>query len=95
MDNARSSTSTHAKCLCTSDLSVCRAGDAAINAAEGVALLCYGSLQDVQHDPGLAEDKNPVALCHQLCQQPHHKFRLAASCHSCSDQHSFIHAVIH
>ena len=69
---------------CVYDLSVCRARDAAVNAAVGIALLLDGCLQDVQHDSRLAEDESPVALCHQLCQQPHNELSLAGCAHSCS-----------
>ena len=51
---------------CVYDLSVCRARDAAVNAAVGIALLLDGCLQDVQHDSALAADVSLVTLCHQL-----------------------------
>ncbi len=68
------------------DLSLSCTGDAAIYAAEGVALFHNGGLQDVQHDSRLAEDERPVALCHQLRKQRHHKGCLAGSVHSCSQR---------
>ncbi len=66
------------------DLSLSCAGDAAIYAAEGIALLHNGCLEDVQHDSRLTEDERPVALCYQLRKQRHHEGCLAGRVHSCT-----------
>ena len=54
-------------------------GHCAIDAAEPPPLPPYGSLQHVQHHPGLAEQERLVPLCSQLLQELHDEHRLAGA----------------
>ena len=64
------------------------AGNAPVNAAESVAPVLNGCLEDVQHHTGLAEEEGTVPCLNQLLQESNYKHCFTGAVHTCRQAHN-------